>query len=230
MENRRTELYQKIENQDEKLTQDLTNYLKTLTDKEISVSANVRTHYEWSTRESSLEVSAFVNFIENGKHHFAADFSIYYNKEDGLQLNVGTCGAVGTKTNPLVRERYILVGKVFENEEEIIKLFETLTIENHLEVYEINRTLSEQKRKEQEEKIIKEEEEISSKIEVGNQFKDLDGYVYEIVKITDKCYFTKKHYRYSDDSLYALGAKRFMKNEFITQVRLKFYNQVNKGE
>lgn len=188
--NELSRLWEEARKETKKNQQIISDYIQAMTDKKLVVRS---TYYCYSkTKDISVDVEFFDE--AKGKADFGSAFGISYRvSSDGTRhkFRMG-CGSMGSYTReeaPYQIDRMRLMLNIWDHEEEVIALFNSLP-------YEANRAaekLAMQKEKEDEEadRIARDEkeQEVKAKIKVGYTFSDKNSkqsFEYTITKITPK--------------------------------------------
>ena len=191
------------------------------------ISCDVSFHRYFSDKELWVEI--WFKEKDTNKEIFASDFSLKYEFEaKRLGINFGTCGTINKEENPILIARLQLMGYVMDNDQlinDILSKYDSTLDDLHYNTCEDYREL---KRKIESTKYYISKEEIISRLQPGDIFKECNtDNLLRIVKLTDKnVIYNRGHINpYSDDKVtfYDVLNSRIPIDSFVQDVRKAYY-------
>ena len=200
------------------------------------ISCDISFHRYFSDKELWVEVC----FKEKENEHevFASDFTLRYEfGAKRLGINFGTCGTINKEENPILIARLQLMGYVMDNDQLIIDILSKYdpTLDNlNYDKWEDYREL---KRKIEAKKYQIDREEVISRLQPGDIFKECNtSNLIKIVKVTSRnIIYNRGHINEYDDNgmtFYNVINNRIPLDSFVRDVRKSYYvlYDVNKQE
>lgn len=165
-------------------------FIQAKTDKKLVIRGSVEYY------KQPCEVYVGVEFFneETGKTDFGSDFSIYYKRqyskdEPKFEMGCGTIGSYSREERPYQIDRMRLMLKLWDSEEELVSLFNSLPRSANDMANAMQRQADKEEAEAKKLAAKQKEQEVRSKIKVGYTFEDNQdngNFKYTITKITPK--------------------------------------------
>ena len=166
------------------------NFIQAKTDKKLIVRCSIEYY------EQPCNVYVGVEFFDEktGKADFGSDFSIYYKHnystdKHKFEMGCGTIGSYSREEEPFQIDRMRLMLKLWDSEEELVSLFNSLPRSANDIAAAMQRQADKEEAEAKRLAVKQKEQEIRSKIKVGYTFEnnlENGNFKYTITKITPK--------------------------------------------